>query len=165
LCNGQAVSRTTFANLFAECSITYGAGDGVATFNVPDGQGRNIVGAAGSTGRLTTITMTTTAAGGTGGGETETLTLAQLPGGITSVGPPLSVAADTTNSNNIIGSLISETTPGGSFPFQALAGASTAIVPSTGSTSGQNVTSNNTEGGAHPNVQPTLQVGGWIIKT
>lgn len=35
VCNGQAVSRTGFPNLYANISTTYGAGDGVTTFNVP----------------------------------------------------------------------------------------------------------------------------------
>jgi microcystin-dependent protein len=35
-CTGQAVSRTTYADLFAVIGITAGAGDGVTTFNVPD---------------------------------------------------------------------------------------------------------------------------------
>jgi microcystin-dependent protein len=36
LCDGQAVSRTTYADLFAAIGTTFGGGDGVATFNVPD---------------------------------------------------------------------------------------------------------------------------------
>lgn len=36
LANGQAVSRTTYAALFAVCGTTYGAGDGSTTFNVPN---------------------------------------------------------------------------------------------------------------------------------
>lgn len=39
LCNGQAISRTTYANLFAAIGTTYGAGDGSTTFNVPNLQG------------------------------------------------------------------------------------------------------------------------------
>jgi len=35
-CNGAAVSRTTYANLFARISTTYGSGDGSTTFNIPD---------------------------------------------------------------------------------------------------------------------------------
>lgn len=34
-CNGQAVSRTTYANLFAAIGTTYGVGNGTTTFNVP----------------------------------------------------------------------------------------------------------------------------------
>ena len=36
LCDGSAVSRTTYANLFARIGTTFGAGDGSTTFNVPD---------------------------------------------------------------------------------------------------------------------------------
>lgn len=39
LCNGQAVSRTTYADLFAIIGTTWGAGDGSTTFNVPDMRG------------------------------------------------------------------------------------------------------------------------------
>ena len=35
LCDGSAVSRTTYANLFAVIGTRYGAGDGSTTFNVP----------------------------------------------------------------------------------------------------------------------------------
>lgn len=36
LCDGRAVSRTTYANLYACIGDTYGAGDGSTTFNVPN---------------------------------------------------------------------------------------------------------------------------------
>ena len=35
-CNGQEVSRTTYANLFAAIGETFGAGNGTTTFLVPD---------------------------------------------------------------------------------------------------------------------------------
>jgi microcystin-dependent protein len=38
-CNGQAVSRTTYASLFAVISDDYGPGNGSTTFNVPDLRG------------------------------------------------------------------------------------------------------------------------------
>lgn len=34
-CNGAAVSRTTYAALFAVIGTTFGVGDGVTTFNLP----------------------------------------------------------------------------------------------------------------------------------
>lgn len=40
LCYGQAVSRTTYATLFALIGTTYGVGDGSTTFNLPDLRGR-----------------------------------------------------------------------------------------------------------------------------
>ena len=36
LCNGAAVSRTTYADLFAVIGETYGVGDSSTTFNLPD---------------------------------------------------------------------------------------------------------------------------------
>ena len=44
-CNGAAISRTTYSELFAAIGTTYGAGDGSTTFNLPDLRGRWIVGA------------------------------------------------------------------------------------------------------------------------
>lgn len=40
ICDGSAVSRTTYADLFAVIGTTYGAGDSSTTFNLPDFQGR-----------------------------------------------------------------------------------------------------------------------------
>lgn len=40
LCYGQAVSRTTFSDLFTAISTAYGVGDGATTFNLPDLRGR-----------------------------------------------------------------------------------------------------------------------------
>ena len=44
LCYGQAVSRTTYATLFALVSTAYGVGDGSTTFNLPDYRGRVEIG-------------------------------------------------------------------------------------------------------------------------
>lgn len=38
-CNGAAVSRTTYAGLFAVIGTSHGAGDGTTTFNLPDYRG------------------------------------------------------------------------------------------------------------------------------
>lgn len=43
-CNGAAVSRTTYAALFAAIGTTFGAGDGSTTFNLPDLRGEFIRG-------------------------------------------------------------------------------------------------------------------------
>jgi microcystin-dependent protein len=43
-CDGTAVSRSTYANLFAVVGTTYGAGDGSTTFNVPDLADKVVVG-------------------------------------------------------------------------------------------------------------------------
>jgi microcystin-dependent protein len=44
-CNGAAVSRTTYASLFAVLGTTFGAGDGSTTFNIPDFRSEFIRGA------------------------------------------------------------------------------------------------------------------------
>lgn len=44
-CNGQAVNRQNYAALFARIGTTYGAGDGINTFNLPDFRDRFAVGA------------------------------------------------------------------------------------------------------------------------
>jgi len=46
LCDGTAVDRTVYAALFAVLSTTYGAGDGVSTFNVPDMRQKFVLGKA-----------------------------------------------------------------------------------------------------------------------
>lgn len=45
LCQGQAISRTTYAALFAVIGTAYGAGDGSTTFNLPDPREAALVGA------------------------------------------------------------------------------------------------------------------------
>ena len=44
ICGGQAVSRTLYAGLFAALGTTYGAGDGMTTFNLPDLRDRVAIG-------------------------------------------------------------------------------------------------------------------------
>lgn len=73
LCNGAAVSRTTYARLFSEIGTTYGAGDGSTTFNLPDRRGRTGIGAGQGTG-LTNRTL-----GGSLGAEDHTLTVSEIP--------------------------------------------------------------------------------------
>lgn len=45
LCDGSAVSRTTYANLFSAIGTTWGAGNGSTTFNLPNLKGRTLIGA------------------------------------------------------------------------------------------------------------------------
>jgi len=65
LCNGVAISRTTYANLFGVIGTTFGVGDGSTTFNVPNYQGVMPIGANGtytlaSTGGSASTTLGTT---------------------------------------------------------------------------------------------------------
>lgn len=58
VCNGQAVSRATYSDLFAVCGTYYGAGDGSTTFNLPDLRTRFVRASdtRGTTGGSSTIT-------------------------------------------------------------------------------------------------------------
>lgn len=47
LCNGQAVSRTAYAELFALIGTNFGSGDGSTTFNLPDYRGKFLRGLGG----------------------------------------------------------------------------------------------------------------------
>ena len=79
LCDGQAVSRTTYAGLFGAIGTVYGVGDGSTTFNLPDMRGRMPLGTNdaalpnGADGGLTTRNE-----GDEGGAETHALTEAEL---------------------------------------------------------------------------------------
>ena len=84
LCAGQAVSRSTYSDLFAALSTTYGVGDGSTTFNLPDLRGRvaagldNMGGSAAS--RLTsTVLSASNTLGASGGAQTHTLDSTQIP--------------------------------------------------------------------------------------
>lgn len=44
LCDGAAISRTTYATLFGVIGTTFGAGNGTTTFNIPDMRGRFPIG-------------------------------------------------------------------------------------------------------------------------
>jgi len=79
-CNGQAVSRSTYAALFAIVSTTYGVGDGASTFNVPNLSDNVAVGKSNNKALASTGGANTVASTGNVGGSTAnaTLTAAQL---------------------------------------------------------------------------------------
>ena len=85
LCDGSAVSRTTYAALFAVLGTAYGSGDGSTTFNVPDKRGKFGIGVDGTYTRGSTggaVSGTTSTAGShnhTGLSGSTTLTTAQIP--------------------------------------------------------------------------------------
>lgn len=161
LCYGQAVSRTTYAALFAALGTAYGAGDGSTTFLLPDLRGRvpggkdDMGGAAAS--RLTTAGSGVNGAtlGATGGAETHTLTTAQL-------------AAH--NHTGVTVSAGAHTHPGGSTSGSnqgTIENPVASTVGSTGSAGAHTHTltiDNAGSGNAHNNTQPTLVLN-YIIKT
>ena len=70
LCDGSAVSRTTYAQLFAVLDTEYGVGDGSGTFNVP-----NFV----TSNKFPRAATNDAGRGTTGGSSTHTLTLSEIP--------------------------------------------------------------------------------------
>lgn len=71
-CNFDEVSRVDFAPLFAIIGETYGAGDGLTTFNLPNLKGRMIIGLDHSDSDFDTV-------GKTGGEKTHQLTISEMP--------------------------------------------------------------------------------------
>lgn len=72
ICNGSAVSRTTYSRLFSAIGTTYGAGNGSTTFNLPNLKGRVPVG-------LDTSQTEFNSLGKTGGEKKHTLTINEMP--------------------------------------------------------------------------------------
>jgi microcystin-dependent protein len=148
LCDGAAISRTTFSALFALVGTTYGAGDGSTTFNIPDLRGRVIAGqddmGGSSANRLTGLTggVDGDVLGGSGGAEGVTLTAAEsgLPDHAHGTGLRLSNGVLSNGSGN---------TPN---TFDDL-------LSTSGVTGGAQSAS-----AAHNNVQPTIILN-YIIKT
>jgi phage-related tail fiber protein len=50
MCDDTAISRTSYANLFASIGTAHGSGDGSTTFNLPDYRGRFLRGVDASAG-------------------------------------------------------------------------------------------------------------------
>jgi len=73
-CDGTAVSRTAYSQLFAKIGIAWGAGDGVTTFNVPLLARSTLIGSGGN--QLSPLVGT--AVGDTGGEELHTQTIPEL---------------------------------------------------------------------------------------
>jgi len=78
LCNGDAISRTTFATLYALIGTTFGAGDGTTTFNLPNYKNRMPYGAdtvaVGATGGSANAIVVSHNHGGVTGGQSVTHT-------------------------------------------------------------------------------------------
>lgn len=94
--DGAAVSRTTYAALFAAIGTTYGSGDGSTTFNVPDARGRADVGIDGGTNRLPGYVLANT-----GGTATNTLSQANLPNATLAVS-----TTGTINVTSLVGNIV-----------------------------------------------------------
>lgn len=156
-CNGQAVSRSTYAALFAIISTTYGVGNGTTTFNLPDLRGRVVAGqddmGGASANRLTNLSggLDGDVLGATGGSESHTLTEAQIPGHQHFLASSAVGSVNLSNTN-----YLTENANFGNNNSYLLQGSSTvATLGLTSSTGG---------GQAHNIVQPTIILN-YIIKT
>lgn len=90
LCNGAAISRTLYANLFTAIGTAHGVGDNSTTFNLPDYRGRFLRMVDGTAGRDPDKTSRT--AMGTGGntgnnvGSVQADAIRNITGGLNNVG-------------------------------------------------------------------------------
>ena len=71
-CDGSAVSRTTYSELFSVIGTLYGSGDGSTTFNLPNLKGKVTIG-------QDTIDTDFNTIGKTGGEKEHTLTIDEMP--------------------------------------------------------------------------------------
>jgi len=105
LCDGAAISRTDYADLFAVISTTYGAGNGSTTFNVPNLEGKMPQGYDGNTYNLA----------GTGGANTVTVSLTnnQAATSTTTNNQAVTVTGSISNTSLTTAQLASHSHPGG----------------------------------------------------
>lgn len=161
LCDGSAVSRSTYASLFAAIGTQYGTGDGSTTFNLPNLKGRTIVG-------LDSTQTEFDALGETGGAKTHTLTSSEIPSHTHSFSATTSTTGSHNHINgwasitgyNYVGSGGNSTWPfgGGSNAAQRDLQAAGDHAHTVSGTTGAAGT-----GGAHNNLQPYIVLN-YIIK-
>lgn len=161
LCYGQAVSRTTYAALFTAIGETFGSGNGVTTFNLPDCRGRASVGkddmGGTSANRLTGLSggVNGDTLGATGGSESHALATAELATHTHSAGT-LSAASNGDHAHTWGSSNPLDAGSGGS---SSAASGSSAYSTSTTGAHTHTITGSTASAGsgtAHNNVQPSI---------
>lgn len=178
LCNGAAVSRTTYAALFGVINTTYGPGDGSTTFNLPDLRGRVVAGVdynvGGYADRLTTAgaNINSRVLGVAGGEQTHQLTTAELAShahGVSDSGHR-HFEFNSVTANTNLPTLGDSDTPSwknsnvnNPYSITKDAGADANIGLSSVATTGISVSAAGGDG-AHQNTQPTIVLN-YIIKT
>jgi microcystin-dependent protein len=135
LCDGSAVNRTTYADLYAVVGTTYGVGDGATTFNLPDLLGRVVIMVDGSANRITASSTNGGNAdtlGGAGGAQTHTLSTGEVANHTHALGQTAGVG-------------------------------SVGLVTASDDTTGTYISGTNGGGGAHSNTQPWIALE-YVIK-
>jgi microcystin-dependent protein len=152
LCDGSAVSRNTYANLFNSIGTTWGAGDGSTTFNLPDFRGRASIGAGQGSGLTNRVLAQTL------GEEGHALSVSELPAHSHTVTDPGHF-----NQYNIYISGAGDGTAG--FPNTPCSSTDAGATPYDIGNSTTGITlANAGSGTAHNNMQPSI-VFNKIIKT
>jgi microcystin-dependent protein len=169
LCDGTAYSRTLYSALFGVIGTTFGSGDGITTFNVPDLRSRFILGVGQGTGLANRVLAAT------GGEENHQLTVAELAVHAHGVGDPTHNHSQAAHAHGIGDgghvhgaagySSINYGTGGGLSFFQATSantssagtGISVAAATAGNNASGTGVSVQNTgSGNAHNNMPPFM---------
>jgi microcystin-dependent protein len=169
IANGSAFSRTgATAALFAVLGITFGAGDGVTTANLPDLRGRVVAGVDAGANRLSTATMSSQALAGVGGLEAKALVTSNIPAGVPATGSNV-INVNPNNSTSVFVPFVNAvawqtlgTTTGGN----DAAGSNGTSVGTTATMTGTNtinVASTNGAQTATALVQPTIELN-YIIR-
>lgn len=141
VCDGSAVSRTTYSDLFAAIGTIYGAGDGSTTFNLPDFRDRSPMGARQDQAGAPVTHVSGTPAQ-TGGSASHTLTTTELP----------SHTHDMTHTHNV--------SVGSGLGISSLVSIGLLGAPSTTTTSGSSASNTGAAGGgaAHSILDPYFAI-------
>lgn len=150
---GQAISRTTYAALFALVGTTYGTGDGSTTFNVPDKRGRVSAALDPTASILNSATMTPggNSLGGIGGNQLSQLSTSNLPP-YTPAGTNAASSVSFTGHGFGYSDAATSATSGGSQPT----GATLAAIAATAAAQAFTGTAQGGTSAQFTNVQPTI---------
>ena len=102
-CNGGAISRTTYAKLFAAIGTAWGAGDGSTTFKLPDWRNRTVMGANAASEVGTYLESGAPNITGTAGGDEFPTNEVRLDGAFYKVGTQGDTATGNSHGSAIIG--------------------------------------------------------------
>jgi microcystin-dependent protein len=145
VCDGRAISRTTYSALYGIIGSRFGNGNGETTFNLPDARGRVPLGAQSSSG------TSYYCVGNSGGEENHTLDVTEMPS-----------HNHTQNSANDDFNNSSGSYPSGSNPSYAAYDSGSINWTTTIQNTGGDP-SNNYQTSPHNNMQPYIVFGNYFI--